>query len=120
MLINFKDGAVLATNAAQLRFLLNENNQDALWVVSLTLVSISIVAQLIMAIFLGLLARNDLADTRQQRTNNIMNNLVLVLTIIVFATNVITNVLIQVDITDFIKNSTATITTTPAIKGGLN
>jgi hypothetical protein len=110
---------VLATNAAQLRFLLREQekNKDTLWIVSLTLVAISIVAQLIMAIFLGLLARNNLTDLKQKRVNNVMNNIVLVLTVIVFVTNIITNVFIQVDITDYInKIPTANTTTATVIK----
>ena len=108
----------MATNAAQLRFLLREQAdfKDTLWVISLTLVAVSIVAQLIMAIFLGLLARNNLADMRQKRVNNIMNNIVLILTVVVFVTNIITNVFIQVDITDYINNSTAKTTTAPGVK----
>ncbi len=103
---------MLATNAAQLRFLLTDKEKEkgTIWIVSITLVTISIVAQLIMAVLLGLLARNNLADLKQKRVNNIMNNFVLVLTGIVFVTNIITNVFIQVDITDYL-NSNGTSTT---------
>ena len=68
-----------------------------------------------MAVFLGLLARNNLADMKQKRINNIMNNLVLVLTVIVFVTNIITNVFIQVDITQYINKNGTTPTTTKGL-----
>lgn len=61
-----------------------------------------------MAVLLGFLARNTLTDQKQRTVNNLMNNTVLVLTAIVFVTNIITNVFIQVDITEVLNNKTKT------------
>ncbi len=103
-----KDGALLATNAVQLKTLLTTpvTKQDSLWIVSLVFVSISIIAQCLMAVLLGILANNSIADDSRRRFNNILNDIVLGLTGIVFVTNIITNVFIQVNISDLTKNIT--------------
>lgn len=97
------DGAILATNAAQLKMLLSNQTMlnDTLWFISLILVSASITFQVLLAIFLSLLARNNLEDGKQKKTNERLNNLVLILTGIVFAINILTNILVQVDLENY-------------------
>ena len=54
------DGALLATNAAQLRVLLSEgflDTKDPKWFISIILVSCSLGAQLLVLVLLGLLAK---------------------------------------------------------------
>lgn len=65
------DGALLATNAGQLRFLLSDgffNPKDPKWFISIILVSASIIFQVIMLIILAYLANNNLANKRKNLT----------------------------------------------------
>ena len=86
------DGALLATNAAQLRTLLSDDYldkpKDPRWIVSIVFVSGSLLAQLIILILLGVLANNNLANRTKKSYLNVMNDVVLVLSGIIFALNV--------------------------------
>lgn len=102
----FLDGALLATNVAQLKVILSDgiiDTKDAKWWISVVLVSTSVLAQIIMLIVLGYLANNNLANRRKKSYINFMNNVALVLTGIVFVLNIITNVLVQIDFTNILK-----------------
>jgi hypothetical protein len=97
---------LLAFNAAQLRVLVvDRKERDALWIISLSLTIISIVAQLIMGIILGVLTKinSDINEHKQKRFIDYLNDIVLALTAIVSAINIMLNVFIQVDFADFIK-----------------
>ncbi len=97
---------MLAFNAAQLRVLVvDRKERDALWIISLSLTIISIVAQLIMGIILGVLTKinSDINEHKQKRFIDYLNDIVLALTAIVSAINIMLNVFIQVDFADFIK-----------------
>ena len=107
------DGALLATNAAQLRTLLTEgfiHPNDPKWIISISLVSTSIVAQLVILVILGYLANNTLANKAKKPYLDIMNNMVLVLTGIIFCLNIVTNVFIQIDFTDVLDKAKTTVT----------
>ena len=94
------DGALLATNAAQLKLLLSKgfyDTNDPKWYVSIVLVSASLASQVLILGLLGVLAQKDLADRTKKTMINRMNNFVLLLTGIVFCLNIITNVFIQLD-----------------------
>ena len=104
------DGALLATNAAQLRQLLTEgfiHPNDPKWIISIILVSISIIAQLVVLVILGYLANNTLANKAKKPYLNIMNDMVLVLTGIIFCLNIVSNVFIQIDFTDVLEKASA-------------
>lgn len=105
------DGALLATNASQLRFLLTDGfikTEDPKWVISIILVTASIISQVIMLVILGLLANSNLANKSKKWYINTMNNVVLVLTGVVFCLNIITNVFIQVDFTSILDKISTT------------
>lgn len=101
------DGALLAANAAQLRLLLTDgfiHPKDPKWVISISMVVASIIAQCIILIILAYLAKNNLANKAKKPYLDIMNNVVLILTGIIFCLNIITNVFIQIDFTNLIEN----------------
>lgn len=87
------DGALLATNASQLRTLLSDEYlngpRDPKWIISLIFVSASILSQVIILVLLGVLANNNLANRAKKSYINVMNDIVLVLSGIIFALNVI-------------------------------
>jgi hypothetical protein len=104
------DGALLAVNAGQLRVLLTQgflDPSDPKWLISIILVSSSIVAQLIMLVILGVLANNNFANRAKKGFINVMHDIVLILTGIIFCVNVITSVFIQVDFTDILNKVTS-------------
>ncbi|CAF0811382.1 unnamed protein product [Brachionus calyciflorus] len=116
------DGALLATNAAQLRLLLTEGfmyPKDPKWVISISLVVASIIAQLAILVICGYLANNTLANRAKKAYLEAMNNIVLVLTGVIFCLNIITNVFIQIDFTNNIEKAKTTLfdwpTTNPKI-----
>ena len=83
----------LATNAAQLRTLLSEeylngSTKDPKWIISLVFVSASLISQVIILVLLGVLANNNLANRAKKSYLNVMNDIVLVLSGIIFALNV--------------------------------
>jgi hypothetical protein len=104
------DGALLAVNAGQLRVLLTQgflDPSDPKWLISIILVSSSIVAQLVMLVILGVLANNNFANRAKKGFINIMHDIVLILTGIIFCVNVITSVFIQVDFTEILNKVTS-------------
>ncbi len=103
------DGALLATNAAQLRTLLTTgfyNKEDPKWYISISLVATSLCCQIIMLILCGVLANNNLTDRNKSTYLNVINNIVLVLTGIIFCLNIIVNVFVQIDFTNLININT--------------
>ena len=103
----------MAYNAAQLRVLFIDklNTRDALWIISLVCVIVSIVAQLIMGFLLAVLAKDsaseeDEVDEQRERSIEFKNNLVLALTAIVSVLNIVINIFIQVDLKDLLPNKT--------------
>lgn len=118
------DGALLATNAAQLRQLLTEgflNTKDPKWFISIILVVTSIILQLLTIFILAYLANNNLGDRLKRRYINTMNNVVLLMSGIIFVINIISNVFIQIDFTSILSKTTSGFsmfwpeTTTPNI-----
>lgn len=96
----------MAYNAAQLRVLFVGNvDRDALWIISLVLTLISIIAQLTMGIILGILARSNTDPKEKEGKTYIdhLNDIVLALTGIISAINIMLNVFVQVDFSDFLK-----------------
>ncbi|RNA11469.1 ninjurin-2-like isoform X1 [Brachionus plicatilis] len=108
------DGALLAANAAQLRLLLTDGfiyPKDPKWIISITLVIASIISQCVIFIILAYLAKNNLANKAKKPYLDAMNNVVLILTGIIFCLNVITNVFIQIDFTNILGSTVSNIPT---------
>ena len=103
-----KDVALLAYNAAQLRVLLQPETiiqKDALWIITLILIIVSIVAQLIMGIILTILAKSNsnINLSKEKRFIDNLNDFVVALTALVTSINIMLNVFLPVDISEIIK-----------------
>jgi hypothetical protein len=103
-------GALLAANAAQLRVLLCDqmlNSRDPKWIVPFVLVCLSGLAQLLLLIFLAVLANFNLANHEKKNAINVLNNIVLALCGIVFCVNIVSNVFIQIDFAALLNKATS-------------
>ncbi|CAF1021808.1 unnamed protein product [Adineta ricciae] len=90
--------ALLVTNAVQLKTLLgNKSNQDALWIVGLSLVCASLFIQVINACILVLLGTDDISKEQRQHRLISLNNFSLVLSVLLAIVNVVLNVIVAVD-----------------------
>lgn len=85
---------IAASNAMQLRTLLSQKQRDGIWIASLILVCISIIAQLILAYILVVLGKGDIQNPDKQPKLEKYNNITLFFTVLISAINVIINAFI--------------------------
>ena len=85
--------------------MLPESTRDTLWVITLILIIISIVAQLIMGIILAVLAKtnSDINVSKEKRFIDNLNDFVVATTALVSSINIMLNVFLPVDISEIIK-----------------
>lgn len=76
----------------QLRTLLIQKQHDGIWVASLVLVCLSIIAQIGLAYLLIIIGKGDIQNPNKQEKLEKFNNLALFITILISAINVIVNV----------------------------
>ena len=76
----------------QLRTLLIQKHHDGIWVASLVLVCVSILAQIGLAYLLIMIGKGDIQNPNKQEKLEKFNNLALFITILISAINVIVNV----------------------------
>lgn len=72
------DLALLSANANQLRYVLDSNNRNHYFYVSLTLISLSLVLQVLVAIALVIKSRYNIDQAEDYEQANKMNNFILI------------------------------------------
>jgi uncharacterized membrane protein len=85
-----------ASNAMQLRTLLSQKQRDGIWIASLLLVCISILAQIILAYILIIVGKGDIRNPSKQERLEKYNNLSLLLTTLISMVNVLINVFMTI------------------------
>jgi len=80
-----------ASNAMQLRTLLRQKQHDGIWIASLLLVCVSILAQIILAYILIIVGKGDIRNPSKQERLEKYNNLSLLLTTLISMINVLIN-----------------------------
>lgn len=88
----FLEFALITSNAMQLRTLIVQKHHDGIWVASLILVCISILAQIGLAYILVILAKGDVQNPNKQEKLEKFNNIALFVTMLISMINVIINV----------------------------
>ncbi|CAF3872731.1 unnamed protein product [Rotaria sordida] len=83
--------ALLTSNAMQLRTLINQKQRDTIWLASLILVCISILAQVILAYILIIVGKGNIQNPEKQEKLEKYNNIALFITTLVSMINVIIN-----------------------------
>jgi uncharacterized membrane protein len=83
----------LASNTMQLRTLALQKQHDGVWTASLTLVCVSILLQIGLAIILFIIFNGDIRNPQQQTKLELYNIVALVFIIVVSITNIVINIL---------------------------
>jgi spore coat polysaccharide biosynthesis predicted glycosyltransferase SpsG len=81
-----------ASNAMQLRTLITQKQRDGIWIASLTLVCVSILAQMGLAFLLVVIGKGNIQNPNKQSKLERYNNLTLFITMLISVVNVIINV----------------------------
>ncbi|CAF3406245.1 unnamed protein product [Rotaria sp. Silwood1] len=84
--------ALLTSNAMQLRTLINQKQRDGIWIASLVLVCISILAQILLAYILIIVGKGNIQNPAKQEKLEKYNNIALFITTLVSMINVLINV----------------------------
>jgi len=66
-----------------------------------------------MLILSGVLANNHIGDKKKARAMDIINNIILVLTGVIFSINIVVNVFVQIDLTGMVIGNTFVPITVP-------
>ncbi len=77
-----------------MKLLLTKYGHDYLWMASVSIVTISIIGQIGLFVLLAILSESHLANRAKRRTLTIVNDTVMAVTSIIFALNIIANILV--------------------------
>ncbi|CAF1545101.1 unnamed protein product [Adineta steineri] len=88
----FFELALITSNAMQLRTLLTQKQRDGIWIASLVLVCLSILAQIGLTYLLIIIGKGDIENPDKQTKLEKYNYLALFITILISIMNVIINV----------------------------
>lgn len=91
----------------QLRTLVTQKQRDGIWIASLVLVCISMLAQLVLAYILIMVGKGNIQNPEKQRKLELYNNISLFLTTLISMINVVINVFMSTtDSTSYLDGKT--------------